>query len=672
MAYRLVLWGFLLLVITGCKRDPISWETTWSAPMAKGRLTISDILPDSLRSVDPNGEVHLAYTYPLLQSTAGALVPLPDTTVGMGIKLSDIDLPQQHLFQGISLGKLCESGGIGGATVIANNGGTLVIPPIKTATSQKINVTIPGLDYANIQRGSIDVKLENNFPLDLTDLKYRVYSKSTNVEILRDSFSLVQAFSSVTHTLSLDGKMLKGDLVAELLGISTPGSGSTPVLIDTSQTSYVHIYLNSLRVSDARLILPQATLVDKWISTTLQIAPYRFEQVNVRSGTIRVHCYSSLPQGISCRYQNPGIRIKGQPLQLDFTIPATFRNGLAHRYIDINMEDASIDFTGQNHDTVNTLYHYLKARIDSSGQWVNLYASDSVRMDLEFRNMKVAFAQGYFGNDTINLGPGNISSPIFGKLQNTQLALAQTKFSFQVINGVNCPARFFLKSLKATNTATGKTKWLTGSILNSSWYIPAAAGQTASPMQLVLDETNSNIQDLIALLPDQVWYYGQLVMNAGQTKAANSAYDTALCQVDLSIDIPAKFIASNLVLSDTVDVNWHNLDYDTRLKKGVAYLFADNSFPIQAFITGVLLDGTGRVIDSLDVVPWYLAPGNGSNATTSRYEILFDEKRFVTWKRGNRFVWTARLKTDPSQGMITLTNRQGLAIQLTSSATIKP
>jgi hypothetical protein len=75
-------WPCLLLFLwISCKREPLRWDTKWSAPIAYGRAGVRQIIPDTLLSIKNGGEVFLAWKGRLGASGSSDVFVLPDTTV---------------------------------------------------------------------------------------------------------------------------------------------------------------------------------------------------------------------------------------------------------------------------------------------------------------------------------------------------------------------------------------------------------------------------------------------------------------------------------------------------------------------------------------------------------------------------------------------------------------
>ncbi|MEZ4740427.1 MAG: hypothetical protein R2818_13975 [Flavobacteriales bacterium] len=70
-----------LSTLTGCRKDngPASWDIDVLAPVVTTRFTISDILPDSLQSIDGQGAITLVFSEELFAVDIDTVLDIPDT-----------------------------------------------------------------------------------------------------------------------------------------------------------------------------------------------------------------------------------------------------------------------------------------------------------------------------------------------------------------------------------------------------------------------------------------------------------------------------------------------------------------------------------------------------------------------------------------------------------------
>lgn len=81
---RIKLFQYLVLIsiITACKREsPTVWNPDVIAPLAKGRITLGNVVPDSILQPDENALWHLKFSQNLTDFDLDSIVRIPDTTI---------------------------------------------------------------------------------------------------------------------------------------------------------------------------------------------------------------------------------------------------------------------------------------------------------------------------------------------------------------------------------------------------------------------------------------------------------------------------------------------------------------------------------------------------------------------------------------------------------------
>lgn len=83
--YKVFLVCLSVVLIFSCKREgPTTWDSDVFVPIAQGRITLQDIVPDSVISYDENCLWHLILSEELTDFDLDSLVQIPDTTIKRG------------------------------------------------------------------------------------------------------------------------------------------------------------------------------------------------------------------------------------------------------------------------------------------------------------------------------------------------------------------------------------------------------------------------------------------------------------------------------------------------------------------------------------------------------------------------------------------------------------
>lgn len=119
---------------------------------------------------------------------------------------------------------------------------------------------------------------------------------------------------------------------------------------------------------------------------------------------------------------------------------------------------------------------------------------------------------------------------------------------------------------------------------------------------LQLNNTNSNIADLLTSEPDGVIYDLNVTQGDPMSRLPSEFFLTSLSQVDVEIEaeLPLYFTARDYDYTDTFEVD---LDVDTTqleyFKRAAFKLVINNQLPLDLIVQAYLLDASGNVLDSL-------------------------------------------------------------------------
>jgi len=216
------IWILLAIVlIAGCRKsgNKASWDIDALVPLLYSELTISNIIPDSLLSIGPDGFVTLAYADTILRLSLDTLVKLPDTTITEIFSLPVLEL-----------------------TVPA---GTTV-----SSIPEEIEISAQGIELKNaeVKSGTIIIKITSTIPGNMV-VKYEIPHATLN-GVSFETQALVPAASGgspgqITQSFDVSGYALDFTQGASspfnrlktLLTIGTdPNGGSTLISFTNSVT----------------------------------------------------------------------------------------------------------------------------------------------------------------------------------------------------------------------------------------------------------------------------------------------------------------------------------------------------------------------------------------------------------------------------------------------------
>jgi len=645
-----------------CRRSKSpSYDSEWLAPLAHANLTVNSLLPDSFTFVNPDHTIDIRYHQTLYNKTVNELLKLPDTGISSTMALKDMTLSDNTIIHSLSLGQICEQGGVGGATVIANQGSMLAIPAISTTNANSTDVNLGSLfKEAQILDGQLEINLTNNFPVDLQDFIFQLKNKSDNSLVAQDTFKLITANGgNVVHSISLAGKKVEGLMVGTVLNLYSPGSGSTQVLIDTANASIFKISIRNLKVSSITAIFPKRTLIDFNYGFNFKINDAQLKNIEFDTALIDFSAYSTFPENLQLDLKFPQTSKNASVYSLPFTINKGSYPTETKSTANIDWSGYKLDLTGPDKTKTNYLNIHVSASADSTGIPVTITNQDYIKFVLKFKQLNIKKGDGYFGQQKFVIEKNEPNLNIFKKVAAGKFVLSQLKTSLLVENSIGASAQINFDQLDFY-TSSG-TQQLAGSNFNKPFTIGRGLYFPNNPVRSVFDitESNSNINSIIQSMPTGYHVKATAITNPNGNvyNYGDFFYGTSYIKADLNVQMPVQVIAQGLQLVDTIKYNFPHLDQDRQVKEALLRITVDNAFPVEAKIKVYVLGADKKAIDSFFTNSTYITAGIHNNANPefcnpvkSVLQQFANTDELVALKQGYYIVISAWVNTKSGNG----------------------
>ncbi len=651
----------LCIASTACRRSKSpSFDSEWLAPLANAHLTVNNLLPDSFTFVNPDHTIDIRYHQTLYHKTVNELLKLPDTGISSTMSLKDMTLSDNTITHTLSLGQICEQGGVAGATVIANHGSMLAIPAISTTNANSTDVDLGSLfKSAQILDGQMEIDLTNNFPVDLQDFVFQLKNKSDNSLVAQDTFKVIYANGGrVVHSLSLAGKKVEGLMVGTVLNLYSPGSGNTQVLIDTGKTSVFKISIKNLKVSSITAIFPKRKLIDFNYGFNFKINDAQLKNIEFDTALIDFSAYSTFPENLQLDLQFPQTSKNASLYSLPFTINKGNYPTEVKSTANIDWNGYKLDLTGSDKMQTNYLNIHISASADSTGFPVTITDKDYIKFVLKFKQLNIKKGDGYFGQQKFAIEKNEPRLDIFKKVAAGKFILGKLKTSLLIENSIGASAQINFDQLDFYKNDTQK---LTGSIFSKPFtigrgiYFPNAAVRSTFD----ITESNSNITSIIQNMPTGYHVKATAITNPNGNvyNYGDFFYGTSYIKADLNVQMPVQVIAQGLQLADTIKYNFPHLDRDRKVKEALLRITVDNAFPVEVKIKIYVLGADKKVIDSFFTQTTYIPAGVYNNATPeicnptkAILEQFANTDKLVALKQGYYIVISAWVNTKNGNG----------------------
>ncbi len=425
---------------------------------------------------------------------------------------------------------------------------------------------------------------------------------------------------------------------------------------------------------------PNQTLISNQpTQTTYQLQSAQLLYGILERGRAKVHFKNDMMCPMLVTYVLQSATINNVPATISYVVPAAPSNTVPSTMdVELDLTGYEIDFTGLNGDRVNTLVTIFSISVDNSAPGSTpVNNQDSVVVDITFEDIRPSYVRGYFGSETIEIGPEETYVDFFSKVQSGSLGLDSITMTFTLENYAGIDARFTVNNLWSRRAATSQTVNLNHSLIGQPVNINRAAYSFSYPPSIpsiyswTFNNANSNIVDMFEVMPDFLGYDFSLWTNPLGNVSGNNDFIYTQFGINayIDVDMPVNFYADQILLVDTLDVDF-GLDNHHDVKEANLKLFIGNSFPFSANIELYFLDENNNLLDQVVASPGLVASApltflNGyyfsNGATQSLLTIPLNESQTGQMFHSHHIVMKARFdtgaSTNPNFVKIFTTNR---------------
>jgi len=408
----------------------------------------------------------------------------------------------------------------------------------------------------------------------------------------------------------------------------------------------------------------------------------QLKEAKIRSGKLKLLVKNPLRQPVIFKCFVLSATINGNPLSLAIPINAGTRENPTIKDTLIDISGYKVSFSGAIGNKTNTIVQDLDFMIAPYATSDTIRYGDSLQSYITFQKLVPDFARGYFGSQTVTIGPDSTNFDFFNNINSGTLALDSTEIVLSLKNEFGVDIRGNIQQLKSIHPANG-TVSLISSSLNSPFNMSRATAISSSLSPVIatnkllsFTQNNSNITSFIGNLPRKIAYQLSAQINPlGNVSGFNDFvyYGTGL-KANLSVKIPLRFSANNIVLKDTTTFNIDALAEQINLvNDGKLILKATNSYPFSLKLTGILLDEFNHPIEQLISSPNNLIESPLLNVSqevtspkTSILYIPFDRSKLENMKRAKKIAYYIEFNTANGSQVVSFYKNYKLELLLTS------
>jgi len=633
---NILLISLTTLLIFACKHEleKPTWDVDMIIPLVYFQMNIDNILSDSTLNIVENeeGYISLIYEQDLLNINYDSLITLETKSEEKSIRIDSVNFDDVVIEQSITIGSVITELPLG--TFIFPNGSQREIPAM-AGIVQNDTISIDASEYfetMTLYNGMMNLKLTNGYPTDISNVSFSLYN-STNQNLIATFFTpLIESGDSYTESISIAGETLDHKMVGIINNMDINASNGQ-VLINYTDALTTKISITEIQIMEATAYFPDQLLHEENVEESFELGSAKLTEIGIKEGTVTINVLSTLPDTGTIIYAIPSLSKNGISFKTSVKIPPNI-NGVMTQFI-FNFNGYTMDLTGKNDrlggDTVNTIYATLEAYLDSTGELETIHQVDSFYLFNEY-SFTPEYAKGYIGQDTLANVVENIDTDVFEFISSGSVDLEKVEISIALVNYIGADAALVINELSASNITTTVSAAIDNSELHHIARATLNSNGTITP-------TNTTIaleaDEMLEIFPNKLTTHSTIYLNPnGEASTADFLYSQQPMKATLGVEIPLSFIANNLVLSKTSDLETDNIEEIELL-----YITIENGLPLEANLTLVALDDVNQIIDTL------LSNNTILAAITNAHGIVTENRTSVIEIKNTDFEGISKIKS---------------------------
>tara|TARA_B110000879_G_scaffold2532_2_gene3497 strand:+ start:1418 stop:2974 length:1557 start_codon:yes stop_codon:yes gene_type:complete len=305
----------------------------------------------------------------------------------------------------------------------------------------------------------------------------------------------------------------------------------------------------------------------------------------------------------------------------------------------LNLNGFKFDLT-KNGNSFNHLSTMFTIGVSTENiQDLVFQSNNYVVVKFEISSIKIASAVGYLGSETI-VDTTKIKLPFMKKLSSRNFEIKDPKLELIIKNGIGIDAQLKLNKIEFIKESN--IQILDQMVINQNLNINRALDLghdfQYSTMNIDFNNSNSNIHQLISMMPEEINIDYQLLTNPlGNLSGYNDfIYNEHPLSLDLSVEIPLKQNLDSILFLDTLSFE---LPKNIQVNDAIIKLDFTNEFPWECcanlkLVSGELLNSSPICIAHSQIDNL----GDFIDETNSKYELNLENDLLIELQKDNRVI----------------------------------
>ncbi len=318
------------------------------------------------------------------------------------------------------------------------------------------------------------------------------------------------------------------------------------------------------------------------------------DSVLLQSGELELKLLANFPASGEVTFRFFSLTQNGQQVEITYPWQYSGQQPVLDQTEILDLSGLKMDLTDGG-TTVNRFIFEVEVMLSFEEQQV--LPTNSLEMEIKLLNATFNAIYGRIAERTIDPVSDTLQLDFFENLTNGSFFLDEPAISVRIGNSFGLPVSISISSFQASNEMA--TLDLTGDITQPQLINFPSLEQLGDTIGTVItiDHTNSNLPELISMLPTKIIYAFAGTINPQGIADNSFVLNESIVDVDLKIELPLKGRLADLEASTLFEFDGGGIANDIDFV--LFQIYTNNGFPLSLDIQAVFLDAAGNELERL-------------------------------------------------------------------------
>ena len=498
-----------------------------------------------------------------------------------------------------------------------------------------------------VDSGFVNLKIKNNlpFPIDIG-----LIISDENKDILNIEAKGIIPNQVYNINEDIKDKEIYNELKVEITSFNTVGSQGVPIDLSPSKDNFeISFEIDELIITEGEINISE---VDDFFDGIYDIDLNFYDSVELKN---IIFNQGRLNFGISS--------FLGYDVEIDYLIPAIRNDDTISDIIELKSNGSyNIDYDITNYDfdlyneikeKYNNLRVSSKFKIKSETGYILYKSNEEIDVTFTFSNLIFDEINGYFGNNKYLIEKEEIELEkelldFYDKIEG-EFLFTNPRLGLNVNNSFGIPL-FINLDIQASNNNKSENI-----IINDRVVEAKSKDGSFEETKIFIDKENSNILNFINLPPkDNLLIEGDIILNPDEKTYDNFILKNSEIEANIFLELPFQISASNLMISDTFQIE--GINFDTDLSDARLLFNYESDIPLTFDIELIYLDKAlfeiDRNVGEINIKGSDTdANGYSTGSISNTFEVNLSENLLKRIKEVENIIMNIELNTEKNRSV---------------------